>query len=470
MNLSIKTTPLRVRIIFLNVLMLCVQLFYLFQYWNSPVITDNWATIPAILALIAAIINTYSMFRLKIHIYDFRFVFIALSYMFMFGRVWVASLGLEWETSWRVQIHFSEVDMFHTAFYCLCCIQLMFLGMFSLERENNNFFKIIEDSKTNERLHTTGLVLLLIGVPCRLITDANAVIMALTTGYYVSITSLVGLWDDFAFLLIPGVLCILESRPRKRVSILGIVFAYFLVIMSLTGDRRYYVSGILALGMYFVTRMWEKKKPNAFKLVGLATMALFFLNFLQVVRSARNGGLGTFSAFLSNYGAKLFDFSELFVNVFGEFGITFYSVVSIVEYVPSSVMGFQYGMTILRSLPYIIPLGGYIGVNGVVEPSLVINEITGQPVGGSLFGDLYANFGILSLIVVFLLGRVIKCTFRRMKNNNSPMGAVLYFTCIYILINLVRCSICEIVRPIIWCTVLPLLVYNLLSKRKPKFG
>jgi len=468
MGFHIKMTKKQIGVAFLNLLLLVIQLVYLGKEWNRTFETDNWATIPAIIAVISFGINLLTIVVLKIQVYDFRTVFLILSYVFMFGRVWVAALGLEWETSWRVQVHFSETDMYHAALFCICCIQMLFLGMFSKEKQFKKSLIFTKTAWSCNALYYTGIILLVIAIPCRLVTDFRAISMAGATGYYVSIVSESGLWDDFAFLLIPGILCVVEAKPKMRWGILGIVGVYFLLVMSLTGDRRYYVSGLLALGLYFIAALWEKKRPNIVRIVLYGILAVFFLNFLQVVRMARNGNLGTVGDFFQNFGLKLFDFSELFVNVFGEFGITFYSVVAIVEHIPGEIMGFQYGLTIPRSLVSIVPLGGYVRNIGIIEPSLLIEEVTGQPVGGSLIGDMYANFGLIAIPMMFLVGKLINKLIICLKRNSSPMDSVIFYTCVFILINLVRASICEILRPVVWCTMIPWGIFRMMCRRNAR--
>ena len=138
-------------------------------------------------------------------------------------------------------------------------------------------------------------------------------------------------------------------------------------------------------------------------------------------------------------------------------------MVLILQYIPSGLIGFQYGMTIMKSLPTVLPIGFMLG--NILSPSTIINDYTHLPVGGTLFGDCYADFGFLGFIEIFIAGILLKKLFSVVHYSKGGLSIVLYYTCVSILINLVRCTVMEITRPLIWCTLIPLLLYHLISRR-----
>ena len=458
------------RALLLNLILLCVFFALLVADWQNILSDDNWAIKSAILSLVSLGSNIYFFITNNRRIGDFRVIFLIMTYPFMFGRVWIAALGMEKMTSWWLQDYFSTSVLYKTSLFCLCCIQASFLGLFFASEKAERVFRdylsatVIADHNRTVRLYNTGLILILIAIPCRLITDVHAIIQGLGSRQYGAIEGITGFWDDFAFLLIPGVICIMESRPRSKMKwMLGLSF-YFAVVMIMTGDRRYYVTGILALGLYYVNKMRKTKKKGIGKTIIYTVLVVFGLNFLEVIRSIRNGELGLVSSFLSNYGDRLFDFSTTFVDVFGEFGISFYSAASIVEYIPNS-LPFQLGLSIIGSLVTIIPFGNRF-LYSVAEPSNIINSYTHLTVGSSIFGDLYANFGLFAIFFSLILGILLRKWFFYLSKKKTGLSVVLCYTSYYILINLVRSSFLEIVRPFSWCVLIPLVIYNLCNRKR----
>ena len=315
-------------------------------------------------------------------------------------------------------------------------------------------------------VYSTGIILLTIAIPCRLITDFYAIATTASSGNYNTIASQTGLADDFANLLIPAVLCIMVSRPRLTNKIMLVVAAYYVMIMSMTGDRRYYTAGLLALGAFYLSSRKKKGKIKPFSMVSLIIIAVLLLNFLEILQQARLGNLGGVGSFFSEYSADLFVFDDLLYDVLSEFGISFYSIVAMTDYIPK-MMNYQFGLTFLRMIPSVLPIGFLLGdMFELASPSNIVNNFTGLPLGATAFGDLYANFGLFAIPASFFMGVIINLIGNQSNKVNSQMFTVIYYTSYYIMINLIRCAIFEFYRSIIWTTCIPLLVYMFYSKRK----
>lgn len=448
---------------FLNSALCICEIVVMFIYWNNSYINySNWTDICFYLSLVSIILNIALIILKKIKIYDFRLIITLLMYCFMYGRIWLIHIGLQDQLTWSLHKLVPVQSLFRASLFVLCCNQLFFLGLFC-GRESIPFKTSCQKSMSHYDLkviESVGILLLLISIPCRIITDIYTYNTTNATGYYYNYQSMTGLFDDFAFLLVPGILCICESHKKHRLLILGIAFVYFVIIMALTGDRRYYAASILALTIYFVYTIVSGKKVSAkpFRTAVIVALALLFLNFLEVVQKMRNGGLVSLSVFISTYGNDVFALDDLLFDVMAEFGISFFSVASIIEHVPS-YLNYQYGLTIIKSIPSILPIGFLNSSLGVVSPSDYINAYTDLPVGGTLFGDLYANFSFLSLLFVFFSGLFIRILMSKICSKKTSLRIVLYFTFSFVLVNLVRCTIFEIVRPVVWCTLIPYIIF-----------
>lgn len=450
----------------INIIIFLVTIIEAFS--SNTIIRDNWAEVSFYLSLSCILINILTIISLRIRISDFRLPFIFLTYVFMYGRIWLHYLNLDQDIFWVLHKFFPHDKLQLSSLYVTACIQALFLGLFTKDcigkiKTEYSFSNEIDYSVG--RVLTTGYFLLLIGVPCRIITDINSIISTASTGNYNSITIQAGLIDDFAHLFIPGLLCLLEAKPKLRKPLIFIVAVYYVAIMSVTGDRRYYVAGLLSLGAYYLSK--RKKIIKPMKAIGVIIIGIIFLNFLEIIRVIRLGDLGSVSYFVSKYGRDLFVFDNLLYDVLAEFGISFFSVVNIVSNIPG-YLPFQYGTTLLRCLPSVLPIGSMMGdFFYKASPSSIINDYTGYPVGATVFGDLYANFAVLGIFFSIILGYLVNHVFEKRKTSKSPLRTVLYYTSYYILVNMVRCTFFEMFRAYIWCIYIPIIVYSL-SKRRGK--
>ena len=153
------------------------------------------------------------------------------------------------------------------------------------------------------------------------------------------------------------------------------------------------------------------------------------------------------------------------MDILTEFGISFFSVVAMMSNV-EKILGYQYGMSFIRAIPTVFPIGGIFGnFFDKGSPSTFINAYTGLPVGATIFGDMYANFGYLSILGIIILGIILSTIFNKGAYSDK-FDVVIYYTEFYILINLVRCAFFEIVRPIVWCIITAIFLYQLVLKKK----
>lgn len=464
MNFTIRLR--NIILITLNILSLIIVYALLFVLGEES--SYDWVEITFYLSLICILFNLITLYCLKVKLSDFRFSFILLTYVFMYGRIWLRFFELDTDIFWVLHKLFDPYILLKSGLYVICCTQALFIGLFMLNNRSDKAsvlnINTIPELSDNIALAKTAQLLLLIGIPCRLITDINSVISTAATGSYSSITVLSGPVKDFAHLIIPGIICLLEYKPKLMNIVLSSLLFYYLAIMSLTGDRRYYVAGLLSLGSYYFYKYTKRKKiSNTFIISGFLLVVLF-LNFLQVIRMMRLGGLVSLDVFLENYGFDIFVVNDVVFNVLAEFGISFYSVANIIDNVPS-FLPYQYGLSFIKSIPSIIPIGPLFGdIFREASPSTIINAYTNRHVGATLFGDLYANFSIYAVLFCIIIGLGINSIFKSEKLNNSSILIVRYYTSYYILVNLIRCSIFEIMRPIVWCTVIPLITYKLFKR------
>lgn len=436
--------------------------------WNNYNIIIKWSKVVTNIVIILLSIQLISFKCKKIQYTDFRLWFIILTYLFMFGRVILNAYNLDSNIFWNLMNRHSELKLYHTSMFILCCIQSIFIGFIFNEDKGKIANKSIDIWKesSNELMYKVGLVLLIFSIPSRLYTDISWIIQTQRSSSYLALSVKSGLADDIAFLVIPSLLYINTSGKLKKRTVFIITLTsifYFIVVMILTGDRRYPVTAILALILCFFKLYNIKIKLREIFTWGGA--AYLMLNLLSVLRNIRRNDLTNVGNFIFNYGLDiLFGISALYETL-AEFGLSFFSVVHIFEYIPDYIP-FQYGFSFVGSIPSILPIGWLFGDFFFrVSISNIINSLAGAPVGASLIGDLYANFGWLAIPIAIIVGIYASRIFRIENRKKCRLECAQYYALFYILINLVRASFFEIFRSSIIVYFVPVFIMWVFSNR-----
>lgn len=454
--------------IIFNISILILLALFAIYTWNNELYIKNWSVTIATIAIIQFLMQLFFMIKKKTHYTDFRLWFIGLSYLFMFGRVFLNALGLDEDVYWNLISRYSEMDLYHSGLYIICSLQGVFIGFFL--KDKNLTHTVVKPINKNN-LKITGILLLLIGIPSRLIYDFDQIKQALSTGSYLELEHKFGLYDDLALLVIPGVFYLIASeRFKKRTSffIILITLIYFVFVMVMTGDRRYQFSAVIALVLFFLR--FYNVKFNLKSVFSLTLISALFLNVLVTIRNIRKTELHS-TPFFQQYWEQLISFNVI-KETMSEFGVTFFSIASINKYVPIEIP-FQYGKTFLISLLTFLPIGHWVGdlfYQATVSTTINIKE--GAPVGSSLLGDIYINFGWLGIIVSILFGYLYSHLINSNKIKINNIYIVKYFSLFYVLLMLVRSNFTETVRSVFVVYVIPLIIIVLINNyvNKNKVG
>lgn len=441
-------------------LLLLLLLFSLLS-WDDSYIIKNWAFTASLLAIFFILIHVISFYNKKVHYTDFRLWFLILSYLFMFGRVFLHGFNLDSEVAWNLMYRYPQAVLYHTSLYILSFMQCLFIGFFffNSNKKNDPINAQIAEMPYNKTLYTVGLMIFLFSIPNRLLTDVTMILQAQTTGSYLTLEHYSGLADEFAFLMIPGIIYIISSgklNRKKSLIILAAAILYFVGVMILSGDRRYQTSAIVALTFFYLRIFKPKLSWQAICAYGL--FAILLLNLLAAIRNIRAGNLTSLSDFFLNYGSEILSASVL-IETLSEFGLSFFSVVNVINYIPY-YFSYQYGMTFLLALLLCgLPVGSWF--TDLLEQasfSNIINKMDGTPVGASFIGDCYINFGWFSLGIGLLFGILCKKLLNMSKASSSRLECAKYYQLFYVFIILVRATFGEAVRASMWVYFVPLFI------------
>lgn len=480
-NISVinKRSVLSYALSYLNFLVLLLVSLFAYLNLNNFSFIENWTFNISMLALTLFLFHIIQLKILKFAYYDFRVWFTLLMYLFFFGRVFLEGFNLSGEIFWDLMSRYSDKTMSNASLYIICYTQSIFWGLTNfvtksdykgLEKKTltNRIIGWNSKEEVNNLLFKSGLLLVIFSAPFKFFVDIQDIVAAQSSGMYYALTEKSGLADDFAFLFVPGIIALIvsgnEYKNKKMVGLVALSISYFLITMILTGDRRYAVTSILAIILSFM--MINKVKINYLKLLFLTLGVLFFLNLLSEIRKIRLNGLSDIFSFFAQGNFNIFS-SQILYEVFAEFGLSFFSVVAVYKEIPQNI-DYLYGLSFIGSLVSLLPIGFlFLDFFSMVSISKQVNALPGNySVGATLAGDFYANFGWLSILIVILFGYVLSKIFSFKNDFSENYYIWRYFSLFYILINLIRSSFFEIVRPTFLIIIIPIIFIKILKNMK----
>lgn len=450
----------RVRILNFFIIILLSILVYVYHGNTS----DDPITVISIMSIITLCYQVVIFRFLKYRFFSFQFLFIVMSYAFFFGNLWLSFINKDEyliNGGWN---SIGIVEKYQTGLFCIHSIQMVFTGLVYKSHDTINMYekivtKDIQEQQKSSILYKTGIFMLLLGLPFKLLFDFQRVFFSMRYGY-VGFDIGTGFVDDLMVFFVPGLICILISQRFSRninQAIVVLFLVYNIIIMTMSGDRRYYITAILAVVIAYISiyRTAKLSFGKTISIILLGFAGIIVLNLMVIIRDNRNSYLGLWTLLADNY-HNLLSLSFIWETM-AEFGISLYSVVLITSYVPSFVP-FQYGASYVYSFFFILPIGWMINIENASISNL-INNYTNMSVGGSYLGDLYANFGWFSAVPAMLIGLTMS-KITTFSENSDILKKGVGISVIYILINYIRASTMEVTRPIVYI----ILLYSILTR------
>ncbi|GAB6633745.1 O-antigen polymerase [Streptococcus uberis] len=450
----------------------------LLSYWSMEIfsvsIPSNFEQIIFPWILISFIFAIIGFFLIhKTTFSDIAIWYILVSYFFMFGHVFLEIFDLKTSLLWNPGTFFHPNDKLRGAVYALMSLNFISFGYFlhSTFKKENYLLLLKRKNKlvSDTNMLKVGLIIFVIGFICNVINSFIIVTSTYRAGSYTAyaeIAGSTGFIGDFAYLLIPGTTFILCSRKLSLNSarfFTVIISLLYLVIMVFSGSRKTQLFSILAILICYAW-VYGTKKIKISTIFNVTVLSFLLLNLIYIIREYRTNLSQILPAFIESI-IHLDFLREIFGETFAETGLSMYSVVSIVKYVPH-VFNYEFGLTFLRATLAIFPLGGIFPIffkKGF--STFLINTYTGIPVGSSLIGDFYWNFGfvgalILSFLFGILLSRVAKLKY---KNGYSEP---IYFSILFTILICIRAGLMDITRPLIIITIIPLIIKEIMVRKK----
>lgn len=473
----------KVKIKSLIILLINIMFIGLFLSWSSKYLkNEEYISNPHKLLfnwICALIIIQMVCFRIKkVSIYDFGFLFTIISYFFMFGYIFVDIFELNSSLVWNPIKYYDYGELFKTYSFAILSLDCFSTGYLIIYDEKKSINKKQEFSTeaVDKKMYFCGIILSIIGTISKLINDIKIILTTQAENSYTAYASAVGsgIFDDLAQLCLPGLFLIFYSGKisEKCKKIIFLIFLiYFVIVMMLTGSRKIQIFSILILTLGYNCSIKKRtKEKKVWKLVLAVILSIILLNILVIIRKNRFDLSTVIPTFIESL-LSLNIFKNILGEVFVETGLTLFSVASIIKVVPK-IMPFQYGLTFIRTIPSILPIGWLIGdFFSKASSTEVINTYTNISVGSSFIGDLYWNWGFFGgIIAAFIFGGII-AKFLRIDTTNKRLGYALYFSYFSQLIILVRAEFFDIFRSMFWIWIISIIIkkVNFTSKEERKY-
>lgn len=457
---------------FLNLLVWLVLTVYMWVIWNVTQAPMHWAHTVSIAAIVLFAYQILVMRKMKVKFSDFRIWFIALQYVFIFGRVFLHGFNLDKKIFWNLFTYYSDVSLYKAAVYGLVFIQSLFLGLFWKNHKTEaselyNIFKI-RDKYSGNCMRFIGIAMILVSLPFRLKNDLGQISAQNANSGYVALANTNGMTYAMGMLMPIGVIFLIcsDALKRKTVNKILILFsAYSVGVMILSGDRRYAITSFISIILCYMVRF--DIKLNWKRVVPLCIVAVLALSMLEAIRNGRMQVIDSFSTFWDLFMESLMT-SNIIYETFAEFGLTYFIYVAGIQFFPS-IFPYKMGMTYLLGPITVIPMSGAIfpGMLLKISAHWDCKSITGHALGAALGEEVYCNFGLLAPIFAVVFG-IILSRIMHMKREDSLYEMAKYYGLFYLLLNLVRSSSIEIMRTAVYALLLPVIfafAYKKLSKK-----
>lgn len=457
-----------------NIIFILLNFIYAFgllvwciKTWNDNSIINNYVAEVFLWFCGLMIVQSFAFKLKKVPYYDFCLWFCYLSYIFMFGLLIIDKLGLKSSLLWNPKMYYSDSTLFHAYIYIIAMLNLYSVGYLICYKDTLEQYNPSQVNP-NKIIFYIGVVLLVIGIPSRIVVDAFRVYWAQLSnsysGLYINNIVNLGILDDFACFFLPGIFFIYYSAVishKRKLQIFYSVTIYLVVIMLLTGSRKLQVFSLLSLYLVYVH---NHHMLRIFK-IRYFLLGCCLIVFLVTIRENRLSNLTSnhiIQSFL--YNLSSFDtYQNILGNIFAETGLTILSVASIIDIVPN-IEPFQYGMTYLRTCLSVLPIGGFVGdFFKLAYSTYVISKPLQRPVGSSMLGDLYWNWGYLGAIIVAPLLGFFTYKVLYVKHSCIQIRCARYFSMFLYFIPFVRSEIVDSFRSIVWLIITTWLLNNIFS-------
>ena len=481
-----KMTTIRIDAFIDIILIFAIAVIMLFSNFENNI--DLFYVVMSICSVVITIITL--KFQAKIHgnLFNFSNLFIILCWVFTFGQVLLMAIfSCTGITGYTIVIdYYGASNTIYALRIILCiysavCVGLLVSGKNSVNINETQNIRDYNEEKIqleNERRYAKNIIL--ITFPVRIITD-TLILLAGLRGGLVGSTSMTAAIPDIVIsygnFSIIGLALYVHSlkHNKKQQTLIFFAIVFYFCLMMLNGRRSETVAYLCVIGLVYVS---TRGRVKAVKLLGYFILAYVFLAILYSVVSMRVlYGTNSLSSFLSCLGQSLTTKNIVF-EALREYGNTCYTPISVLvrwlpQYGPSWGTSYYYGATAV--LINIFGIAGKLTKKSnygfaLQETSGVLSQYY-YNIGGSAFGELFFNFGVVGGIVVaifvgIMIGKISKKVGETIHDNNNWESIAYMIPLMTSLLYWIRDYFSGGIREAVWGVLFVYFTRKLIFKRK----
>lgn len=363
-----------------------------------------------------SLVNTgvvlFSVCKISKQVYSVSSMFLLFLAVFHFGQAWLYVFGAKVDKTISYDIFslYPHENIYNILYFSIVCYNLVALFWLVFYKKTKKTDVLTENQASDsgllerETVFRFGIVLFLVLLVPVLVYDYLSVTLTAQFGH-------VGLYENSGMLAIWAaansyfplaiILVLLGCDPQKN----GWRWMYCyavgrcLLLMILTGKRGSFVIPLL---LYVFCKHHFIKKYKRKQLIWILIAGILLLSLISFISYGR----GDYS------NLNFWDFiieKNIVTQILSELGGSFTTTVLSYNYTLSN--GFLEGKSYLGALSVLLPFSDWIApeLKQFYSLETILNPYSpsGGALGGSLFGEMYINFGFFSLLLSPLLAWAI---------------------------------------------------------------
>ncbi|WP_288479600.1 O-antigen polysaccharide polymerase Wzy [uncultured Clostridium sp.] len=387
----------------------------------------NWI---GIFILLYVILTNYIINRDIITPYNIFWIFFFLfnygqQFMWAFGIHSDKELGIGYTAGiGTVMLHNIVKGQLFT---CICMFLFHTGAMFSYKWKGKNNIENYEIK--NKSIFITGIILGILSIIPTLYRSFNFFIVSRQYGYnalyYSDNISQGGILMILEIFFFPSLICIILGGKKNAKKFAICIFAIYLILNLLSGDRGSWIYKLLAL-IWFMNRYYSKINFKKFiKYILIFYIFMYILDFIIYFRDLgiSNIDIDKIKIFLLNYESPII---KTIFELGGSIGI-----ISTMFTMPNVLEVWNFGNSYLTSILGVVSTR-FLSVLGI--PFILLDNWFSQDflgiswgAGFSMIGEAYLNGGIyIGPIIILLIGWIIGSILYDNKEYNPKFNKLRY--------------------------------------------
>lgn len=418
------------------------------------------ASIQAVVNMITVVIASRCLLSVSIFFLFFSYVLHMGQYtLHILDTKVVPSVDLFKKIPEDLLIHSGRYVIIAQTFVCIGIVVYHYFLYFIRVRKQTRWYH--SDTINFTIFKYIAAILFVTGIVPSIIIHLNKIKLMLEGGYYNTFSYAAetggikffvsNIWQMGVLLW----LIVYKCHPWKcRILYAGSVG--YLMLTMLSGSRMTALTYIMMFTLFYLKVIEPLDLRKAILFTGIGFLSAGYIVQIGLTRSGGNGEIN--------------GLTDVCAKVLAEFGGTLYSVALTIEHFPKDA-SFAYGRTYLLSPIYALPNLGQWPDEILSYTRFVdyIKDFTTSGLGGTYIGEVYFNFGYWGIFFFFFIGIVLAWYDKKINSAIVRKDWFCLLICMGVLPYIfiwTRSYFKDMIRPLIWQSILLIALYRLFIKNK----